>query len=333
MRLLVLGGTAWLGSYVVREALGRGHEVVALARGESGVAPTGATFVRGDRSTAEGYADLSGDFDAVVDVTRLPLHMRTALKELRSRVTHWVFVSTCSVYADHDVPGADESAPLLPALEGDDWTAEQYGEGKVACEQLLLEAVGPDRAFIARSGLIAGPDDISDRTGYWPLRFAHPSTEDGGVLVLDAPDLQVQVIDGRDLAGWLVAAAEGRVTGTFNAMGRPLPFADYIATVRETVGHTGPVVLVDQDWLTEHGVQPWAGDRSLPLWLPLPEYAGFSSRSVDAALAQGLTTRPLADTVRDGLEWELRQGPGRRRKAGLTPTEEAELVRQRRADA
>ena len=330
MRLLVLGGTAWLGSYVVREALARGHEVVALARGDSGVVPNGATFVRGDRSSVEGYAEVDGRFDAVVDVTRQPTQMRTALEALASRVEHWVFVSTCSVYADHDTPGADESAPLLPGLDGEEWTDEKYGEGKVACEQLLLDAVGQERAFIARSGLIAGPGDISDRTGYWPLRFAHPSTDDESVLVPDAPELLTQVIDVRDLAAWLVVAAEHRTAGVYNAMARPVPFAEHIATAREAVGHTGPTVLVDQEWLVEHGVEHWAGDRSLPLWLPLPEYAGFSSRSVDAAFAHGLVTRPLAETLRDGLEWELRQGPGRRRKAGLTPTDEAELIARRR---
>lgn len=330
MRLLVLGGTAWLGSYVVREALARGHEVVALARGEAGVVPNGATFVRGDRSTADGYASLEGDFDAVVDVTRMPVHMRTALAALETRAQHWVFVSTCSVYAGHDLPGADESAELLPALEGDEWEPEQYGEGKVACEQLLLAAVGADRAFVARSGLIAGPDDISDRTGYWPLRFAQPATTDGSVLVPDSPDLRTQIIDGRDLAAWLVTAAEERTSGIYNAMGRDIPFADYIATVRQTVGHTGPTVLVDQAWLTEHEVASWSGERSLPIWMPLPEYAGFMTRSVEAAFANGLTTRPLAETIRDGLAWEMQQGPGRQRKAGLTPDEEQQLIAQAR---
>ncbi|AKU16993.1 hypothetical protein [Luteipulveratus mongoliensis] len=332
MRLLVLGGTAWLGSYAVREALARGHEVVCLARGESGAVPDGATLVQGDRSTVEGYGALSGDFDAAIDVTRFPVHMRTALEALATRVNHWVFVSSCSVYATHDVPGADESAPLLPALEGDEWTMEVYGEGKVACEQALLDAVGPGRATIVRSGLIAGPDDISDRTGYWPLRFAHPSTDDGSVLVPDAPDLQTEIIDGRDLAAWLVTCAEQTTAGIFNASGRAQPFPELIDVVRRTVGHDGPTVLVDQEWLSEHGVEPWAGENSLPLWLPLPEYAGFMARSSEAAYAHGLVTRPLAETVRDGLEWELRAGPGRKRKAGLSPSAEAELIAQKRQE-
>ncbi|MDE9367422.1 oxidoreductase [Luteipulveratus sp. YIM 133132] len=326
MRILVLGGTGWLGSLLASEAVTRGHEVVCLARGESGHVPDGATLVHGDRSTVEGYGGLDGDFDALVDVTRFPLHTRTALEALGSRVPHWVFVSSCSVYADHGTPGADESADLLPALEGDEWSMEVYGEGKVACEQALAEALGADRVLLARAGLIAGPGDITDRTGYWPLRFAHPASDDGAVLVPNAPDLGTQLIDARDLAAWLVTCAEQRTAGTFNASGPVQLFPEYVETVRQTVGHTGPTVLVDQSWLEEQEVLPWSGDRSLPLWLPLPEYAGFMTRSSAAAEAHGLRTRTLAETVRDGLEWELRTGPGRARKAGLTPTDEVELL-------
>lgn len=328
MRLLILGGTAWLGSYVVRDALARGHEVVCLARGESGHVPAGAALVRGDRTTPEGYGELDGDFDAAIDVTRIPLHLRTALETLAARVPHWVFVSTCSVYAHHDQPGADESAELLPALEGDgaDGAMELYGEAKVACERALLDTVGAQRCLIARSGLIAGPGDLSDRTGYWPLRLANPATDDGSVLVPDVPELLTQLIDVRDLAAWLVTAAERRASGTYNASGRAIPFSAYLGEVREAVGHTGPTVLVDQDWLMAHEVEPWAGERSLPLWLPLPDYAGFSARSVEAAFGAGLRTRPLVETARDGLAWEMTAGPGRPRKAGLPPADERALI-------
>jgi nucleoside-diphosphate-sugar epimerase len=233
-------------------------------------------------------------------------------------------VSSASVYAEGQPEGADESAELLPAHDADDEGWDTYGARKVACERLVLDAVG-DRALVARSGLIAGPGDHTDRTGYWPLRFAHPASPDGAVLVPDSP-LQTQVLDVRDLAQWLVRAGLARATGVVNASAPAIPLADHLAQARAVAGHTGPLVPVDQDWLVAHDVAPWSGDRSLPLWLPLPEYVGFMARSTTAAQALGLVARPLADTLADTLAWELASGPGRVRKAGLSPTDELELL-------
>ena len=189
MRILVLGGTAWLGSEVAREALGRGHEVTALARGESGSAPAGVTLVRRDRARPGAYDSVRGQrWDGVIDVSRQPGQVRSALVALADQAAHWVFVSSCSVYAAHDTPGADESAVLLPPLDAEEATLETYGEGKVACEQAELATMAPERSLVARSGLIAGPGDRSGRTGYWPLRFARPATEDGTLLVPRAGD-------------------------------------------------------------------------------------------------------------------------------------------------
>ena len=331
MRLLVLGGTAWLGHRIASAALDRGHQVTALARGESGSPPDGVRLVRSDRGAPGAYDEVSDqDWDAVVDVARQPGQVRSALAALSERTRHWGLVSSCSVYADHATPGADESAALLPALEGDEATPETYGEGKVACEQAVLEARGSAGALVARSGLITGPGDHSDRTGYWPLRFAHPATGDGSVLVPDSP-LTTQVIDARDLADWLVRCAEDEVTGTMNASGPQVPLADHLATAREVAGHRGELVPVSPDWLTEQGVQPWSGPRSLPLWLPLAEYAGFMGRDTTAAEAAGLACRPLAESLEGVLVWELQQGPGRPRRAGLSPQEERELLAAARA--
>lgn len=327
MRLLVLGGTAWLGGEIVRAALARGHDVICLARGARPV-PDGARLVAADRDDSQAYSALNGSFDAAVDVTRFPEHARGAVNALRDRVAHWSFVSTCSVYAQDDVPGQDESAPLLPAWDGP-FSIERYGEAKVACEEAVLSAYG-DHALIARSGLITGPGDHSDRTGYWPLRFAHPATADGSVLVPDAPEASVQLIDARDLARWLVESAEHGTSGVFNTMTEPVPLTDHLALARQIAGHTGAVVAVDQQWITEHGIAPWAGDRSFPLWLPQPEYAGFATRTPAAARAAGLITRPAADSVRDTLVWELQAGPGRTRQAGLSPADERALIAEAR---
>ncbi len=207
-RTLVLGGTAWLGRTVAQLALERGHDVTCLARGESGAVAPGVTWVRTDRADPAAYDEVRGrDWDQVVDVSRVPGHVRTALAALGDRAAHWVFVSSCSVYAEHATPGADETAPVLPAHEGDTATVEQYGEAKVACEQLCIEALA-DRLLVARSGLIAGHGDLSDRFGYWPGRFAAAVTGMNGwsaaapVLVPDTFDAPTQTLDVRDLAGW-----------------------------------------------------------------------------------------------------------------------------------
>ena len=326
----MLGGTAWLGREVAEEALQAGHDVTVLARGESGAPPAGARVVTADRSRPDAYAEVGGEWDVVVDVARQPSHVRGAVAALGPRTGTWVFVSSCSVYAGHDQPGADESAPLLAPSEVDEEGFETYGERKVACEQHVLAAM-PGRALVARAGLIGGPGDISDRTGYWPLRFAHPATTDGSVLVPDST-LTTQLVDARDLAAWLVAAGARGATGVVNASGPTLPLSEHLATARRVAGHDGDVVPVPPQWLEDHAVAPWSGERSLPMWLPEPEYAGFMARDTSAAQALGLLARPLEDTLRDVLEWELRQGPGRPRRAGLSPADERALVARARQD-
>jgi nucleoside-diphosphate-sugar epimerase len=330
MRVLVLGGTAWLGREVVAAAGAAGHEVTALARGTSGPTPPGAHLLRADRDDPDAYEGASGDWDVVVDVSRQPGHVRSAVTALGDRAGAWVFVSSASVYATHDTPGADETADLLAPHDADDDGWETYGGRKVACEQVLLHGI-PDRVLIARAGLIAGPGDHTDRTGYWPLRFAHPATADDAVLVPDSR-ITTQIIDVRDLAAWLVSAGTARATGVVNAMGPVLPLADHLAVAKAVANHDDDVVPVPQDWLEVFGVEPWSGPRSLPIWLTLPEHAGFMARDTTAAGALGLTTRPLEETLRDTLEWELREGPGRVRKAGLAPVDEQELVAQARRD-
>jgi nucleoside-diphosphate-sugar epimerase len=323
--LLVLGGTAWLGREVVAAALARGREVTVLARGASGPVPRDVEAVVADRDDPAAYDRLTArDWDAVVDVSRQPSHVAGAVQALRDRADSWVFVSSCSVYADHDTPGADETAPLLEPDERDDDGFETYGERKVACERAVLRGI-PDRALVARSGLIAGPGDHTDRTGYWPLRFAHPATDDDAVLVPDSP-VPTSVIDVRDLADWLVRAAQDRATGVANVSGPVLPLAEHLTIARQVAGHDGEVVAVAPDWLERHEVQPWSGPRSLPMWLPLPQYAGFMARSTAVAQGLGLATRPLPDTLHDTMEWELRQGPDRPRRAGLSPDDERQLV-------
>ncbi|MCZ9883700.1 NAD-dependent epimerase/dehydratase family protein [Arthrobacter sp. B2a2-09] len=333
MRILILGGTAFLSSEIARQAVAAGHEVTCLARGTTVQPPDGATWVRADRAEgSNAYAELSGAWDAVVDVSRDPEHARQAMEELVLRAAHWTFVSSCSVYADHSTPGADEDAKLLAPLPlGAAATPESYGESKSAIEQLTMDMAGA-KAHIVRAGLIGGPGDSSDRYGYWPARFA--ASQDP-VLLPDIQDRPTQVIDVRDLAAWILTAAERGLTGTFNATGTVVPFGEYIeesrhaAGVRAETGVFGETVVADEEWLVDHEVRYWSGPESLPLWLP-PGHEGFSARSNAAARARGLALRPWRETVRDTLVDERVRGLGRERKAGLTPIREQQLLEELR---
>ncbi|HUQ58985.1 NAD-dependent epimerase/dehydratase family protein [Lentzea sp.] len=320
MKILVLGGTVFLSKAITAEAVRRGHDVVCAARGASGGVPEGARLIAVDRNKSGAFDQLAGEqFDAVIDVSKYSVNwVRDALEAFGRTTPHWTFVSSISVYADH---GTNE---LLPPLEDDpaeEFTAERYGSVKVASENAVREAVG-GKEFIVRAGLITGPGDPSDRFGYWPARLSRG----GRVVVPDSPDLGFQHIDVRDLAQWIVFAAEERVTGTYDSTGPVMPFQ---MAIGEIAGATAPpgtqLVPVREEVLKELEINPWAGPRSLPLWLPL-EWAGMVGRDVSQALAAGLRPRPLAETALDSLEYERGLGLDRPRKAGLTPEEEQEIL-------
>jgi len=322
----VLGGTAWLGGEIARAALARGHDVTCLARGSSGTVPEGARFVRADRSTSAAYDPvLEGEqrWDAVVDLGRDASQVRDAVAVLEPASASWVFVSSVSVYSDTATPGADESAALVEADEAD------YGGSKVAGERAVVDAFGADRALVVRAGLIGGPGDHTGRTGWWPRRFAAAaaSTEPDPVLVPDVPGLDVQPVDVRDLAAWIVASVESGLSGTVDAVGERHPLAEHLAAARRVAGHTGEVVPVDEPWLEAHDVAPWAGPRSMPLWVPVTTHAGFGARSGGAGRAAGLVPRPVDETLRDVLAWELsRPGAAGPHGAGLEPADERDLL-------
>jgi nucleoside-diphosphate-sugar epimerase len=318
-RWLVLGGTAWLGGEVARAALRHGHDVTCLARGESGAVPEGARLVRADRGAPGAYAELGGDWDAVVDVARQPGHVRDALSALADRVARWTFVSTANVYADLSRPLRDDSPLREPAVD-DVVDAERYGEGKVACERAVLAHPSP---LVLRAGLVAGPGDPSDRFGYWPARLAAAGRED--VLVPDPPDAWCQVVDVRDVAAFAVDATERGVTGAMNVAGESLPLGEALLRVASVVGHEGRLVPASPERLEELDVHPWSGERSLPLWLP-DGYGGMARMSTARADDAGLRRRPFEETVRDVLADEQRRGLDRPRAAGLTRADELALL-------
>jgi nucleoside-diphosphate-sugar epimerase len=326
--VLVLGGTSWLGGVVAATALAAGHDVTCLARGESGGVPDGAALVRGDRSSPGAYAALpaSAHWDLVVDVARQPGHVRGAVRALADRADGWAFVSSCSVYARHDEHGADESADVLPALEADDATPEQYGEAKVACERAVAAGRG-GHALIARSGLIVGSGDLSERFGYWPGRFALAAQDGQPVLVPSSSDRPVQWVDVSDLAHWLVSAGLAGVVGTMNAMGPATSMREVLESAAAAAGFEGETVPASDDALSAAGVEEFMGARSLPLWLRDPDWQAFLDRSSAAAQAAGLSARPLAATMADTLDWERQLGLDRTRsRAGLDRATELALI-------
>ncbi len=316
VRMLVLGGTQFLGRHVVDAALEHGHDVTLFNRGQTRPELfANVEKLRGDR---DGNLDaLRGrSFDAVVDTSGyVPRIVRETLAALDD-VGHYTFVSSISVYASLATPPSEQSPVAQLAEPTEDWR-EAYGELKALCEAAVLQRF-PD-AFVPRPGLISGPWDPTGRFTYWPRRIA-----DGGRVLAPAPaDAAAQVIDVRDLAGWIVRAAENGTAGTFNAVDRPTTREIVFETCRRVSGSDAEFVWVDGGFLAEHEVGEW---MELPLWLDSPEYAGMLAVDPAAAFAAGLEPRPLEDTVRATLDWALSGEAPTEAPAGLAREKEEQVL-------
>lgn len=291
MKLLVLGGTVFLGRHVVAQALQAGHEVTLLHRGRRGVGlfPAARTLIGdrdGDLSALDGLA-----FDAVIDCSGYTGAQLARSTAALADVPRYLFVSSISVLAAFP-PGLphDEDAPLLDGDSG-------YGEQKARAEAVLRVA-RPGRATIVRPGLIVGPHDPTGRFTHWPLRVA----QGGEVLAPGRPERPVQFIDVRDLAAWCLQLVEQGGTGTFNAIGDMLPMRELLDTCRAVSASNARFTWIDDRTLVHAKVEPWS---ELPLWIPEDDaaFGGMLLGRNERARAAGLRTRPLADTVRDTLAW------------------------------
>jgi 2'-hydroxyisoflavone reductase len=306
MRLLVLGGTVFLGRHVVAEALAVGHEVTTFTRGQTNpdLFPE-AEHLHGDRDG--NLSALAGrEWDAVIDTSGyVPRVVRQSGELLRDAVGRYVFVSSISVYADFSAP-PDETSPTGelddPATED---VQEHYGALKAACEGTLDELYG-ERATHVRAGLIAGPYDPTNRFTYWPVRIA----EGGDVLVPDVPERLVQFVDARDLARWMLRLATHGPGGATNATGpaQPTTMAEVVDRIAAALGARCRWHWIDSETLLAAGVEPWT---ELPLWLPGAEYAGLLQADTTKARSAGLVFRPVEETAVDTLAWARTGGEQR----------------------
>ena len=327
LRILILGGTGFIGPHQVRYAVDRGHKVTVFNRGKTnpGSVPAGVERLEGDRN---GKLDaLKGrEWDAVIDnPSTLPRWVRDAATLLKDSAGQYVFISTLSVYKDNSVPNADESGALAeladPTVE--QVTGETYGGLKALAEKEAEKAF-PGRATIVRPGLIVGPGDNSDRFTYWPVRIA----KGGEVLAPGNPHDPVQFIDARDLGEWTIRLVEQKAFGTFNAVGpaHPLTMAEMLYGIKAVTTAGAQFTWVPATFLEAQKVAPWI---EMPVWIPpVGEYAGFGSRSIAKALAAGLTFRTLADTAAATLAFHESRDAERKSKmrAGLKPEREAEVL-------
>ena len=315
MNILVLGGTKFLGRAVVEAALARGDEVTIFTRGQTNP----DLFVDVRRLRGDRRSDLSaledGTWDAVVDTSAyVPRVARASAELLSARTSHYTLVSSISVYAGF-TEGPSEDSPLAttddPTTE--EITLETYGPLKALCEAAVREAFAGACATV-RAGLIVGPHDPTGRFTYWPHRI-----ERGGeVLAPGSPDRQIQVIDVRDLAEWILRLAEEQEAGTFNATGpeTPLTFGELLDTAQDVSGSDAELTWVDDGFLLERGVGEWI---ELPLWIP--SEPGLFQAEVTRALRTGLAFRPVEDTLAATLELATPTP-----ETGLAPARERELL-------
>ncbi len=325
MKILIIGGTRFLGRHLVSSARARGHEITLFNRGRSNP----DLFPQVDRIIGDREKDLDQlagqTWDAVIDTCGyFPRIVRMSAEALKDSVENYVFISSISVYANFSRVGINESDPLGRI---EDETLEQitetsYGPLKALCEKAVQDVFGIS-SLIVRPGLIVGPHDPTDRFTYWPVRVARG----GDILAPGRPDAPTQVIDVRDLSDFIIELIQDNVSGIFNATGpaHPLTMGAMLETCKEMARSDAKFKWASLEFLKQNNVEPWS---DMPAWLPdSGDEAGFSRVDISKAIQAGLLFRPLEYTVRDTLNWVASWPEDHEWKAGLKPEREKELLK------
>jgi 2'-hydroxyisoflavone reductase len=314
MRLLVLGGTRFLGRAIVDEAISRGYDVTTFSRGLSGHPRPGAEMLHGDRTSFEDLLQLAErNWDAVIDTSTIaPVHVSASAQLLAGQVGHYTYVSTISVYRDQPQEPATEESAVLDCPPDAAGTMETlgYGELKAGSERAVQEAM-PGQNLIARPGLIIGPHENVGRLPWWLTRIAR-----GGPVLAPGPGSELRMTDARDLAAWLIDNSRRGIPGVVNVPGAEgTTFGDLLTTCAEvTASQRGDGL--ELRWTADQillgaGVEPW---MELPMWAPeIPELAGIWQVSGDRAVRTGIRYRPLMDTVSDTWHWLLQEAASQAR--------------------
>ncbi|PYE54236.1 NAD-dependent epimerase/dehydratase family protein [Deinococcus yavapaiensis] len=325
MRLLILGGTQFVGKHIVLTALDRGHDVTIFTRGKGrDDLPETVERLRGDRD-----GDLSAlqgrTWDACIDVSGyVPRIVRASAEQLRESVSFYAFISTVSVYADFSEAPITEDSPLidLPDKTVEQITGETYGGLKVLCEQAVRDVYG-DRCSMIRPDIVAGAFDPTDRFTYWVERLANNAASGLPILAPgDGSDL-IQFVDARDLAAFTLHTVEERVSGAFNVCGDALRFDEFLSRAASALGVTPTLEWKDVPFLQQNEVT-W---NDLPMFVPsASEQRGLMDVSNERAKAAGFTPRDVEDTVGSVHGWTVtRTSPERR--AGMSAEREQELLK------
>jgi 2'-hydroxyisoflavone reductase len=336
MKILIIGGTKFLGRFLVEEGIKRNHEITLFNRGTNKEEFLHVEQIHGNRNTDIELLK-NRQWDAVIDTCGyLPKSVEKSVKVLGENIAQYVFISTISVYKDFSKKDFNEDAELLSMTreEADELTKDNdsaimshYGEFKALCEKELLKSIG-DKSLIIRPGLIVGPYDGTDRFTYWVNRV----NEGGEVLAPGNPNRMVQFIDVRDLAKWTIHMVEKREIGVFNATGinKELTMSSLLHAIKRGVGSNAEFVWADDDFLIENEVGPW---MELPLWIPEEKplsdgknMSGMLATNTERALSQGLTFRSVEETAVDTLDWYQKNNSGQNMKAGMNKEKERLLL-------
>jgi len=324
MKILIIGGTRFLGRHLVNSARARGHEVTLFNRGITN--PDIFLSVKKIQGDREKDLDklLGRRWDVVIDTSGyIPRLVKMSAEALKDAVESYIFISSLSVYADFSRAGINESSPVgkIDDESIEEITNETYGPLKVLCEKAVQDVFGIS-SLIVRPGLIVGPHDPTDRFTYWPVRVARG----GDILAPDRPDAPIQIIDARDLTDFIVELVQQSVSGIFNATGPDygLTMGTMLETCKQVSGSEANFKWAPVEFLEQNNVSPWS---DMPAWIPdQGDGAGFARVDVSKAMNAGLVFSPLKDTIRDTLEWVRTSSADHEWRAGLKPEREKELL-------